>query len=65
LQDDVEYAWRYQPEGTPLVVVNGRKATQSGAFLYSMALTGGDAKSPAFERLPPPNLADEHAGHGH
>lgn len=65
LQDDVEYAWRYQPEGTPLVVVNGRKATQSGPFLYAMALTGGDAKSPVFERLPPPNLADEHAGHGH
>ena len=65
LQEDVEYAWRYEPEGTPLVVVNGRKATQSGPFLYALSLTGGDAKSPAFERLPPPNLGDEHAGHRH
>ncbi|HYX91923.1 MAG TPA: thioredoxin domain-containing protein [Myxococcaceae bacterium] len=61
LAEDIDYAWRYQPEGTPLVVVNGRKATQSGPFLYSMALTRGDAKSPAFDRLPPPNLAAERA----
>jgi protein-disulfide isomerase/uncharacterized membrane protein len=66
LEEDVEYARRYEPEGTPLVVVNGRKVgTATGPFLYAMALTGGDAKSPAFERLPPPNLGDEHAGHGH
>jgi protein-disulfide isomerase len=64
LEEDVEYAWRYQPEGTPLVVVNGRKATPpSGPFLYAMALIRGDAKSPAFDRLPPPNLAASgHAG---
>ena len=41
--------------GTPLVVVNGRKAVAFPAFLYALVLTRGSASHPAFDRLPPAN----------
>jgi len=55
LADDVAFAMRYDPEGTPLVVVNGRKATAFPALLYALVLTGGASSHPAFDSLPPPN----------
>ena len=55
LEEDVALAARYDPEGTPLVLVNGRKGTGFGPFLYAMIVTGGDADHPAFQTLPPPN----------
>jgi serine/threonine-protein kinase len=55
LQDDIAFALRYEPEGTPLVVVNGRKAVAFPAFLYALVLTRGSSSHPAFDRLPPAN----------
>jgi protein-disulfide isomerase/uncharacterized membrane protein len=65
LQDDVAYAMKYAPRGTPLVAINGREATPVGAFLLAMTMTGGNPGSAAFSRLPAPTFVDEHAGHGH
>jgi serine/threonine-protein kinase len=55
LREDLELAARWKPEGTPLVVVNGRQGTSFGPFLYAVVLTGGSADHPAFAALPPPN----------
>lgn len=55
LEDDVALASRFDSDGTPIVVVNGRKGTSFGPFLYAMVLTGGADAHPAFEALPPPN----------
>jgi serine/threonine-protein kinase len=55
LQQDVALAGRFGIEGTPLVLVNGRKGTSFGPFLYAMILTRGAATHPAFAGLPPPN----------
>lgn len=55
LQSDIELAMRYELDGTPLVLLNGRKATSFAPFLYLMALTGGRADHPAFSGLPPGN----------
>jgi serine/threonine-protein kinase len=55
LQEDLALAGRFQPEGTPLVVVNGHKALAYPGFLYAIILAKGDASHPAFAALPPPN----------
>lgn len=55
LQDDIAFASPYDPDGTPIVVVNGRRGTSFGPFLYAMVLTGGADANPAFDALPPPN----------
>lgn len=61
LQEDMELAARYEPEGTPLVAVNGRRATSYGPFLYAIVLARGDAGHRAFASLPPPKpLAHVH-----
>jgi serine/threonine-protein kinase len=57
LADDVSLASRTDPDGTPIVLVNGRRGTSFGPFLYAMVLTGGEADHPAFAGLPPPNPA--------
>lgn len=54
LRADVEYALRYQPEGTPLVLLNGRDVPPVPTLLYAMALTRGNPDAPAFAKLPPP-----------
>jgi len=54
LEEQVDLARRYDIEGTPLVVVNGRRGTSVGAFLYALLLSGGDPDHPAFSALPPP-----------
>lgn len=56
LASDVEYAARFSPKGTPLVLVNGREGTPFAPFLYAMVLTGGSYSHPAFAALPKPNL---------
>ncbi len=53
LNEDIAYAALFNPEGTPLVVVNGKKATPVAAWLYAMVMTRGDVASKAFEKLPP------------
>ncbi len=52
LAQDIQYAMLYSPQGTPLVVVNGRKASPAGPFLYALALAGGNADAPEFKKLP-------------
>jgi len=54
LQEDVAYAQEHDIHGTPLVVVNGREVPPSLPFLYALAMAGGDANSPVFRVLPPP-----------
>ena len=54
LNADIAYAMRYNPEGTPLVLVNGREAPAAFTFLYALALASGDPDAPAFTRLLPP-----------
>jgi serine/threonine-protein kinase len=55
LQDDIQLALRYELDGTPLVLVNGRKAVAFPPFLYAMVLTRGALDDPAFASLPPAN----------
>ena len=55
LQSDIALAVRYDIDGTPLVLLNGRKATSFPPFLYAMVLTGGRADHPAFDTLPAAN----------
>lgn len=57
LQSDVNAASQFDSDGTPIVVVNGRKGTSFGPFLYAMVLTRGNPENPAFEALPPGNPA--------
>jgi serine/threonine-protein kinase len=59
LQDDIRYALSYQIEGTPLVLVNGKQGSPMGAFLYSIAMSRGDASSTVFASLPKPSLAGD------
>jgi serine/threonine-protein kinase len=57
LAEDIDLASRTDPDGTPIVLVNGRRGTSFGPFLYAMVLTGGEAEHPAFAGLPPANPA--------
>jgi protein-disulfide isomerase len=59
LEEDAREASRHDFDGTPLVLVNGRKGTSFGPFLYAMVLTEGQDGHPAFAALPPPR-ADAH-----
>ncbi len=60
LAQDIEYAWFYEPHGTPLVVVNGRQGNPFPPFLYAVILAGGDPDHPAFASLPTPNPPQPH-----
>ena len=54
LAEDVALARQYDPEGTPLVLVNGRLGSAFPPFLYAMTLARGSPDHPAFSALPPP-----------
>jgi hypothetical protein len=53
LAEDISAASKYDSDGTPIVVVNGRKGTSFGPFLYTIIQTRGDADHPALSVLPP------------
>ena len=55
LEKDIGDASHFDADGTPIVVVNGRKGTSFGPFLYALVLTRGADSNPAFDALPPPN----------
>lgn len=55
LADDIAYAESRGITGTPLVLLDGRKAPAFGPFLYALLFTGGDTTSPAFGLLPSPS----------
>jgi hypothetical protein len=57
LAGDVALAAQYQPEGTPLVLVNGRMGAALPTFLYAIVLARGSPDHPAFASLPPPDPA--------
>jgi len=54
LADDVEWAAQHDIDGTPLVLINGRKTAGFGPFIYALALAKGDLMHPGFSVLPPP-----------
>ena len=64
LDEDIRSALAHGIEGTPLVLVNGRRGSGHGPFLYAMVLGGGSSEHAAFAGLPAPN-PDPHAGHNH
>jgi protein-disulfide isomerase len=55
LADDLALAAQYSPDGTPLVIVNGRPGSAMPIFLYAIALAQGSPDHPAFSALPPAN----------
>lgn len=55
LADDIEAALPYEADGTPIVVVNGRRGTSFAPFLLATVLLGGGDAHPAFGDLPAPN----------
>ena len=59
LADDVALAGLYEPEGTPVVLVNGREGAAFPPFLYAIVLARGWPDHPAFASLPHPR-ADAH-----
>jgi protein-disulfide isomerase len=55
LAEDVALARQYEPEGTPIVLVNGRLGSAFPPFLYAITLSHGSPDHPAFAGLPPPD----------
>jgi protein-disulfide isomerase len=55
LAADVALAALYDPEGTPVVLVNGRLGAGFPPFLYAIALARGRPDHPAFASLPAAN----------
>lgn len=56
LKEDIELAEKYQIEGTPLVVINGRTGTPVPAFLFGLIMAGGKDTDPGFLVLPTPSM---------
>jgi serine/threonine-protein kinase len=52
LQTDIAWAEAYNIDGTPLVLLNGKETYPVGAFLFGMAMSGGDPNSKYFAHLP-------------
>lgn len=53
LRADLEYANTHGIEGTPLVVINGKKAPAWPPLLLALILANGDSQHPGFSTLPP------------
>jgi protein-disulfide isomerase len=54
LREDIAWAMEYDIQGTPMVLVNGRKALAAPPFIYVMVLARADPGNPAFAALPSP-----------
>lgn len=54
LRGDIAWAVEHEIPGTPLVLVNGRKAPASPGLLYALILAGGDPADPALRALEAP-----------
>jgi protein-disulfide isomerase len=65
LQDDIAWATEHDIDGTPLVLINGKRVAAFGPLLYALILTGGEADHPVYANLPKPQVGDPHAGHQH
>ena len=55
LKEDIDLAEKYQLEGTPLVVINGRKGTPVPAFIFGLIMAAGKDTDPGFLVLPAPS----------
>lgn len=55
LKEDLDYAAQHKLEGTPLVVINNRKAVSAPTMIYTMIMMGGRDDAPGFKVLPPPS----------
>ena len=64
IKADVAYGMKYNPEGTPIVTINGRAGTPTPAFLFSIVGAKGDPESPAFAKVPRVPVPS-HEGHQH
>lgn len=53
LQDDLRYAMLFEPDGTPVVLLNGRETLAAPHFLYGMVMSKGNAQARWFDALPP------------
>jgi serine/threonine-protein kinase len=53
LKEDLNYAALYEPDGTPLVLLNGRETMPAPPFLYGMVMSKADAQARWFDALPP------------
>jgi len=60
LQDDIAWAIKHHIEGTPLLLIGGRKALPFPPLIYALALTRGSPSHPAFAALPPPQPLPRH-----
>lgn len=56
LDEDIAFAMKLDPHGTPIVMINGKNGNGFGAFLYAMVMTNGTGVHPAFKGLPPPDM---------
>jgi serine/threonine-protein kinase len=54
LQEDILYAMATRPEGTPIVLLNGKPALAVRSFIYGMVMSKGDPNAKLFASLPPP-----------
>lgn len=54
IQEDINFSQVYKLEGTPLVIINGKRGAPMPEFLYAMALAGANPEHEAFKALPPP-----------
>lgn len=52
LSDDISYAMMYRPEGTPLLLLNGKETYPVAPFLFGMVLSGADANAKYFSAQP-------------
>lgn len=52
---DIRWAEQHHIRGTPMVLLNGRKASSFGVFLYVILLNEGSPDHPVFDQLPPPS----------
>lgn len=60
VNNDIAFAQRFSPRGTPLVLVNGREASAFGPFLLAIILADGRTDHPLFADLPEPRPIPEH-----
>lgn len=54
LQEDLVYAMETHPDGTPIVLVNGKPTLAVRSFIYGMVMSKGDPNAKLFSSLPPP-----------
>lgn len=66
LSADIELAEAHGITGTPMVVVNGRKAAAVPPIIYALVLAEGNANAEPFKALPAPQEMKAQPGHeGH